>query len=248
MSDTMVVDVSQDWATACDVQQRFMDHGVPAGEGIRYAARCRQLRALGGDCYDFLRLANSQPAFAIGDASGKSLPAALMIANVQSSLRTAAFFVGDAPVAVLGAVNHQLHAASLVDRFATLFYGVFDAATRTLRYANAGHNPPIVIRRDGSLAYLDAAGLPLGLFTDATYEEGVIPLQAGDTVIAYTDGVIEAANSSGQEWGAEGIRNAAVESRAKDPDELVDAIFKSLDEFSEGRQSDDATVVVLQVR
>ena len=248
MSDPMVVDVSQDWATACDVQQRFMDHGMPPGDGIRYAGRCRQLRALGGDCYDFLRLASNQQAFAIGDASGKSLPAALMIANVQSSLRTAAFFVGDDPAAVLGAVNHQLHAASLVDRFATLFYGVFDPATQSLRYANAGHHPPIVIHRDGSVDWLDGAGLPLGLFTDGTYEEGTLPLQAGDTVVAYTDGVVEAVNSAGEEWGAEGIRNAAVESRAKDPDELVEAIFKSLDEFSEGRQSDDATIVVLQVR
>jgi sigma-B regulation protein RsbU (phosphoserine phosphatase) len=247
MNETMVVDVSQDWVTACDVQQRFMDHAAPAGDGIRNAARCRQLRALGGDCYDFLHVAHNQPAFAIGDASGKSLPAALMIANVQSSLRTAAFFVGDSPTAVLGAINRQLHEASLVDRFATLFYGVFDTATHTLRYANAGHNPPIVIRRDGSVAYLDAAGLPLGLFTDATYEEGTIGLQAGDTVIAYTDGVIEATNPSGEEWGVESIRNAVVESKAKDPDELVDAIFKSLDEFSQGRQSDDATIVVLQV-
>jgi hypothetical protein len=123
MSDAMAVDVSQDWANACDVQQRFMDHAVPAADGIGYAARCRQFRALGGDCYDFLSLAHRHQAFAIGDASGKSLPAALMIANVQSSLRTAAFFVGNEPAAVLGAVNRQLHTASLVDRFATLLYG-----------------------------------------------------------------------------------------------------------------------------
>jgi sigma-B regulation protein RsbU (phosphoserine phosphatase) len=245
MSDTVVVDVSQDWATACDVQERFMHHTIPSADGIHYGARCRQLRALGGDCYDFLPLAHNHLAFGIGDASGKSLPAALMIANVQSSLRTAAFFVGDDPAAVLGAVNRQLHTASLVDRFATLFYGVFDPTTHTLRYANAGHNPPIVIRRDSSVACLDAAGLPLGLFTDSTYEEGAIHLQPGDTVIAYTDGVIEAVNPSGEEWGLEGIKNAVLESKAQSADELVDAIFAALDEFSTGRQSDDATVAVL---
>lgn len=246
MSDTMVVDVSEDWATACDVQQCFMHLAEPTAEGIRYAARCRQLRALGGDCYDFLPLAQNNVAFAIGDASGKSLPAALMIANVQSSLRTAALFVGDEPAAVLGAVNRQLHTASLADRFATLFYGVFDAATQTLRYTNAGHNPPMVIRRDGSVAWLDAAGLPLGLFTDSRYEEGAMHLQPGDTVIAYTDGVIEAVNADGQEWGVEGIRKAAVESEVRQPDELVEVIFRALDAFSGGRQSDDATVVVLR--
>lgn len=246
MSDTMVVDVSQDWASACDVQQRFMDYGAPTADGFHYAARCQQLRALGGDCYDFLPLADNQLAFAIGDASGKSLPAALMIANVQSSLRTAAYFVGNDPAAVLGAVNRQLHTASLADRFATLFYGVYDASQGTLRYANAGHNAPIVIRRNGSLARLDTTGLPLGLFTDSTYEEGAIRLEPGDTVIAYTDGVVEAPNGAGEEWGVEGITKAALESGTEYPDELVEAIFRSLDEYSGGRQFDDATVVVLR--
>jgi sigma-B regulation protein RsbU (phosphoserine phosphatase) len=245
MTDTMVVDVSQDWATACDVQQRFMDHAAPPVDGISYSARCRQLRALGGDCYDFLPLPGGQFALAIGDASGKSLPAALMIANVQSSLRTAAFFAGDDPATLIGAVNRQLQTASLSERFATLFYGVFDAATRTLRYSNAGHNPPLVIRRDGSVLWPDTTGLPVGLFADSTYEESTLHLQPGDTVIAYTDGVIEAVNPSGEEWGVEGIRKAAVESKARDAEELVDAIFASLDEFSRGRQVDDATVAVL---
>ena len=243
----MVVDVTQDWATACIVQQRFMDHAVPAVDGISYSGRCRQLRALGGDCYEFLRLSRGQLAFAIGDASGKSLPAALMIANVQSSLRTAAFFAGDDPATVIGTVNRQLQTASLSDRFATLFYGVFDAVTRTLGYSNAGHNRPLVIRRDSSVVGLETRGLPVGLFADSTYEEAVVHLQPGDTVIAYTDGVIETVNPSGEEWGVEGIRKASVESKARDAEELVDAIFTSLDEFSRGRQADDATVAVLRV-
>ncbi|HYK89408.1 MAG TPA: PP2C family protein-serine/threonine phosphatase [Acidobacteriota bacterium] len=244
-TDTLVVDVSWDWATACDVQERFMRHTAPAIDTLDYGARCRQLRALGGDCYDFLPLPHNRLAFAIGDASGKSLPAALMIANVQSSLRTATLFAGNDPATVLGAVNLQLHASSLADRFATLFYGVFDAATYVLRYANAGHNPPMVIRRDGSIVRLDATGLPLGVLPHSEYEEGALQLLPGDAVIAYTDGVIEAVNQLGEEWGAEGIRNAAVESKAQDADELVDTIFTALDEFSRGRQNDDATAVVL---
>ena len=248
MSDTMVVDVSQDWATASAVQQRFMRHHAPAADAIDCAARCRQLRDLGGDCYDFLPFAQDSIACTIGDASGKSLPAALMIANVQSSLRTAAFFVGSDPAAVLGTVNRQLHTSSPVGRFATLFYGVFDAPTQTLRYANAGHNPLIVIRRDGSLNWLDATGLPLALFPDSTFEERTVLLQPGDTLVAYTDGVVEAVNRSGQEWGAEGLTRAALESNAQSADELVEAIFNALDEFSGGHQTDDATVLVLRVR
>ena len=245
MTDTIVVDVSQDWATACDVQQRFMYFAMPAAQSITYHARCRQLRALGGDCYDFLPLPENRLAFAIGDASGKSLPAALMIANVQSSLRTAALFAGDDPPVVLGAVSRQLSSASLADRFATLFYGVFDPATRALRYASAGHNSPMVIRRDGSVASLDTGGLPLGVFPDSAYDEGTFHLSPGDIVIAYTDGVVEALNPADEEWGMEGIRKAAAESKAQTAEELVDAIFTSMDEFSKGPQTDDATVAVL---
>jgi phosphoserine phosphatase RsbU/P len=247
MANTMLVDVSQDWAIACNVQQRIMDHAAPSVEGISYGARCRQLRALGGDCYDFLALSHSQLAFAIGDASGKSLAAALMIASVQSSLRTAAFFAGEDPVTVVTAVNRQLQTASLSDRFATLFYGVFDVVTSTLSYSNAGHNPPLALRRDGSVVELETRRLPVGLFPDSTYQGAVIGLEPGDTVIAYTDGVTETVDPSGEEWGVEGIWKAAVESRAWDAEKLVAAIFSSLDEFSTGRQNDDATVAVLRM-
>jgi phosphoserine phosphatase RsbU/P len=247
ITDTGVVDVSQDWVSACDVQRGFMHYKAPTLDTLSYGGRCRQLRALGGDCFDFLPLPNNRLAFAIGDASGKSLPAALMIANVQSSLRTAASFAGDDPAALLDTVNRQVHASCLADRFATLFYGVFDAATRMLCYANGGHNPPLLVRPDGSVNWLDTAGFPLGLFPDSAYEEGTLQLHPGDTMIAYTDGVTEAINQSGEEWGVEGIRKAAVESRAKDANELVDAIFTSLDQFSRGRQTDDATIIVARV-
>jgi sigma-B regulation protein RsbU (phosphoserine phosphatase) len=243
----MIVDVSQDWETACDVQQGFMHFSVPVAEGISYSARCRQLRALGGDCYDFIPLAHNRLAFAIGDASGKSLPAALMIANVQSSLRTAALFAGEYPGAVLGAVNRQLHTSSLADRFATLFYGVYDPSTRLLRYASAGHCRLMVIRRDGSLTWLDGTGFPLGLFTESIYEENALRLCPGDSVIAYTDGVIEATNPLGVEWGVDGIKKAAVENKARRAEEVVNAIFESLDEYSQGQLSDDATVAVMHI-
>src|SRR5437667_9668093 len=141
---------------------------------LDYGALCRQIRALGGDCYSFIPLKSDQLALVVGDASGKGLAAALMISNVQSSLRTAALFTGNDRAAVLGAVNRQVHATSLADRYATLFYGVFDGATRTLRYVNAGHNPPMVIRRDGSVVWLETGGAPVGMFPDWTYEEGAV--------------------------------------------------------------------------
>jgi phosphoserine phosphatase RsbU/P len=247
-SETMVVDVSRDWAVACDVQERFMQTPRAGIDALAYSARCRQVRALGGDCYDFMPLTANRLALAVADACGNGLPAALMISNVQSSLRTAAGFAGNDAAAVVGAVNRLVHASSPADRYATLFYGVFDAATRTLRYVNAGHNPPLVIRRSRTIARLEAGGPPVGVFSDSAYEEGEIQLEPGDLVIAYTDGVTEALNPAGREWGLEGLSNAVVQHSARCADELVDAIFTSLDEFSQCRQSDDATVVVVRIR
>jgi sigma-B regulation protein RsbU (phosphoserine phosphatase) len=247
LSDGLVMEDRREWAAACDVQQRFMQHPVPAIDFLDYSARCRQVHELGGDCYDFVPLADGCMALAVGDASGKGLAAALMISNVQSSLRTAALFSGDDPAAVLRAVNRQVHASSFADRYATLFYGVFDGTARTLRYVNAGHNPPVVMRRDGSIHWLEAGGAPVGMFSAWPYEEGVVQVNSGDLILAYTDGVIEAVNSFGEEWGLEGLRRAAGESHARSADDMVQAIFASLDEFTGGRQTDDATVVVLRV-
>jgi phosphoserine phosphatase RsbU/P len=244
----MVVDVSRDWVIACDVQQRFMQSLDRATEALDYSARCRQMQALGGDCYDFVPLADQRLALTIGDASGHGLAAALMIANVQSSLRTAALFAGSDMAAVLKAVNRQVHASSLADRYATLFCGVFDGAARTLAYANAGHNPPMVIRRDGSVIWLESGGAPVGLFPDSTYEERAVELRPGDLVLAYTDGVTEAVKPDGEEWGVEGLGRAAAASGTYCADDVVEAVFTSMDEFSQGRQTDDATVVVLRVR
>lgn len=246
MGETLIVDISQDWLSACDVQQRFMLHSDCAAHSLNYSARCRQLRALGGDCYDFLPLSRNRLAFAIGDASGKSLAAALMIANVQSSLRTAAGFAGNDPAAVVRAVNRQVHASSPADRYATLFYGVFDRAALTLRFVNAGHNPPILIRGSQPAARLETGGPPVGVFSDSVYEEQTIQLEPGDLLVAYTDGVTETLNPVAREWGTEGLRDAAVKNSSLSADDLVDAIFASLDEFSQGRQTDDATVLVLR--
>jgi phosphoserine phosphatase RsbU/P len=246
-SDAFVVDVTQDWEIACDVQQRFMHYFGVATETLSYSARCRQVRALGGDFYDFMPLPDNRLALAVGDASGKGLAAALMMSNVQSSLRTAASFTGNDGPSVVTAVNRQVYASSLEDRFATLFYGVFDGATRKLQYVNAGQNPPMVIRRDGSIIYLDAGGAPVGIFANSTYEHGTVQLVPGDLILAYTDGVSEAISPAGSEWGVEGLREAATKSNAQCVDEIAGAIFASMDEFSGGRQTDDATIVVVRV-
>ena len=249
-TDEEVVDVSQDWVLASDVQRRFMQGLGRTNDSVDYSARCRQVRALGGDCYDFMPLADDRLALVVGDASGKGVAAALMIASVQSSLRTAALFTGNDLPTLVKIVNLQAHASSLADRYATVFYGIFDGATRTLRFVNAGHTPPIVLRRNGSIDTLETGGAPIGMFPDSSYEEGAVQLDPGDVVITYTDGVVEAANQSGEEWGVQRLLKAiAAWARlgTENAEHLVRSIFNSMDEFSRGCQTDDATLAVLRV-
>jgi sigma-B regulation protein RsbU (phosphoserine phosphatase) len=247
-SEAMVLDVSNDWIMAAGVQQRFMQGCETAIDNLDYAAGCRQVLQLGGDCYDFVPLGNERLAVTIGDASGKGLAAALMISSVQSSLRTAMLLGGVDLAKAFHLVNRQVYASSSADRYATLFCGIFDGRTCTLRYVNAGHNPPLVIRLDRSVSWLETGGAPVGAFPDWPYEEGRVQLSPGDLVVAYTDGITEAVDTSGKEWGVEGLQKVAREAKGLCADEIVHAIFTCMDGFSQGSQSDDATVGVLRVR
>jgi len=247
MTEAVVVDVSQDWLAACSLQERFMEILCAGAQTLTYNARCRQMRALGGDCFDFVPMPGRRVGIAVADASGKGLPAALIVANVQSSLRTAALFAPEDPAAVIGAVNRQLHACSPADRYATLFYGVFDEDTRTLRYVNAGHNPAAVIRRAGAVAWLEASAPPAGLFAQTVYRVQAVQLYPGDLIVAYTDGVVEATNTEGKEWGVDGLLGAVERCRTRQPAAIVEAAFAALDDFSAGSQTDDATILAALV-
>ncbi len=247
VTDAAVIENREEWATARDVQQRFMSPVRVAPGAVDYSAMCRQAHALGGDSFDFVPLPDGRLALTVGDASGKGLAAALMMAHVQSSVRTAALYAANDGAAMLRTVNRHVYDTSLADRYATFFYGVLDAAAHTIRYVNAGHVPPMVLRRDGSVDRLETGGAPLGIFPDWPYEEGVVHLHPRDLILAYTDGVTEAENPSGDIWGFEGLLRAAFANRARSADETVHAVSQALDDFTRGHQADDATVLALRI-
>ena len=244
-------EASSDLKCASQIQARFMQRSHPDVQGMEYSARCQQLHEVGGDFYDFLPLAVDglvhRLAIVVGDASGKGLSGALMASNLQSSVRTASFFAGDNLPVILDAVNRQMYESSLADRYGTLFYCIFDGSTRTLRYVNAGHPPAILIRRDGSTVFLEAGGAPVGMFPTWNYKEDVVELQAGDVILAYTDGVIEATNPEGEEWGLDGLRKALSDSGPRTSEEIVETMFAALDDYTERLQTDDITAVALRV-
>jgi sigma-B regulation protein RsbU (phosphoserine phosphatase) len=248
IGESVVVDVSQDWMAACGLQERFMEIPYAKAQRLTCNGRCRQIRALGGDCFHFVSLPGRRVGLAVADASGKGLPAALIAANVQSSLRTAALFAPEDPAAVVSAVNRQLHACSPVNRYATLFYGVFNENTRTLHYVNAGHNPAVVIRRGGAVVWLGACAPPVGLFAETVYETQAVQLYSGDLIVVYTDGFVEATNAASEEWGVDGFLAAVKRCGTREPESIVEAAFAALNEFSGDNQTDDATILAALVQ
>jgi sigma-B regulation protein RsbU (phosphoserine phosphatase) len=214
--------------------------------GCEIAARWSPASAFAGDFYDAVRLDEGRVAVSVGDVCGKGLPAALLMANVQASVR--AFAAADpSPRRVAARVNRELTANAGLGRFVTFFYAVYDAGTRRLAFTNAGHNPPVLVRLDGSIARLTGGDMVLGAFQTATYDEHAIALGPGDRLVLFTDGVTDAADAGDREFGDDRLVDAIVRRRAASASQIANGLFDEVVRFSEGRLDDDATVVVVAV-
>jgi len=248
------VTMKRDLEIAREIQQWLVPSEPPQIPGMDIAFATRPQNTVAGDYYDaFLRPVPEAGALTpsllavVADVAGKSVPAALLMATFQSGLRALSATPATLDEIVAG-LERYARAHSLEGRrFTTAFIAEIDPRTRAMRYINAGHNYPILRRATGSVERLETGGPPVGMFPDFTYVESAVQLNPGDLVVAYTDGVTEAVNPAGEEWGVEGLQEAAAESEAQCADDIVHEIFASMDEFSRGRQTDDATVVVLRV-
>jgi sigma-B regulation protein RsbU (phosphoserine phosphatase) len=231
---------------AREVQERLFPQVLPEVPALEYAGQCRPARAVGGDYYDFLALSSGRLGLVIGDVSGKGVPAALLMASLQASVRGQA--EGVASVAALMAnVNRLVCDASPENRYATFFYAQFDPATRRLAYSNGGHNPPIVLRGSDVLR-LETGGPPVGLFRFSQYAQDEIALEPGDLLILFTDGVSEAENPAEEEWGEDALVAAARTCNGLPPVESIARIMRAADNFAAGApQHDDMTLVVAKV-
>jgi sigma-B regulation protein RsbU (phosphoserine phosphatase) len=237
---------------AREVQERLFPQRMPAIAGIDFSGACRPALGVGGDYYDFLKLANGDLGIAIGDVSGKGIAAALLMASLQASLRGQAM-TGQADLArLIVNVNQLVYDATPNNRYATFFYGVYNQQTRLFTYVNAGHNPPIVLRRtpDGTthVIRLETGGPVVGLFPNAPYQQGSVLMEPGDIFIGFTDGISEAMNILDEEWGEERLIPAAVAHSKESAANLIPALMSEADRFVAGAaQHDDMTLVVMKV-
>jgi serine phosphatase RsbU (regulator of sigma subunit) len=233
---------------AKQVQTKLLPQHPPLLATVECAGRCLQARAVGGDYFDFLDLGAGRLGLVLADVSGKGFPAALLMAGLQASLRSRlAHELADLPRS-LASVNQLLFSTSETNRFATLFLGLYDDASRRLTYANCGHNPPVILRAGGSIERLQPTAPVVGLFEAWECCTGEAQLGVGDLLVLFSDGVTEAWSDDGVEFGESRLVDVLERHRAAPLDELLSAVLARVREFSGSEQEDDQTLLVARVR
>ena len=225
------------------IQRGLLPTSVPHVGGIQLAVSWQPANGVGGDCFDTLPFGQGL-GISIADIAGKGLPAALLMSNLQAAVRAFAQETA-APSSICASVNRLLCRNMAAGRFATFCYACIDATGGRIVYANAGHNPPLLIRSGGALERLTDGGMVLGVFPDTAYDQGELALSGGDRLLFYTDGITEARNAEGDEYGEEKLAETAIAARSMPVEAMKDAVLADVNEFTGGKFEDDATLIVV---
>ncbi len=234
-------------AIAREIQQGLLPRTLPHIPGFDLAAVNIPSTQVGGDYYDVIQRSDREVILAIGDVSGKGTPAALLMANVQASLR-ALTSVGLTLSEATGRINDLMCLNTSSGKFITLFWGVLDVPTKRFCYVNAGHNFPFLLRADGAVERLEEGGLLIGMLkTTSPYEQGTVTLQSGDLLVLFTDGVSEAMNAEGHDFTEERFEQLLRRIRTASPHEIIDRVREELQGYTRDTPpSDDLTMLVLK--
>lgn len=234
---------------ANEIQQGLLPKTLPTIPGYQIAACTIASKQVGGDYYDIVQLNENRYLLVIADVSGKGTPAALLMANLQATIRALApldITIADAT----SRVNDLIYDNTSADKFITFFWAILDAKENTLKYVNAGHNPPYYIRADGSVHRLEKGGMILGVLRSVTkYEHDVISMESGDLFVLFTDGISEAMNRQLEEYGEERLEELIREKNGEPAQEILDSIVRSVQHYADPtNQSDDITALVLKAQ
>lgn len=236
--------IQRELQIAAEIQRALMPHTHHTRSTFEVVAASLPCRAIGGDFFDYFELSNGQFGFTLGDVAGKGPPAALLSAMLQGIVAVCAY-LGDRPAQTIELVNSALVRRAIEGRFATGIYAVL-SCDGTLTYCNAGHNPPLLVGRRG-IRRLVRGGLVLGAFDGATFEEETLQLDRGDTLVVFSDGISEALNSDGEEFGEQRLLTCLECNRELQPTMLLDCILNTVREFTcDAVQNDDLSVLVLR--
>jgi sigma-B regulation protein RsbU (phosphoserine phosphatase) len=244
-------------ALAAEVQRRLLPEHPPESLAFEVAGFCQPASGVGGDYYDFIAFDNRQLGIAIADVSGKGMAAALLMSTMQATLRSLSAEsnlrpqTGHTLADMVATINRLLWNSTGGVNYVTFFYAQFDQSTLRLSYVNAGHNPPLFYRagRADGFRQLSSGGTVVGIFEDSAYEQATVQMRAGDVLLAYTDGLSEALDLRGEEFGEARIREALAETSLKSVGEIRDEVVRRVREWClDAPQHDDLTFVVMKVK
>ena len=231
---------------ANEIQVNLLPHSSPEIQGYQISGKSIPAKDVGGDYFDFIPLENGKIAICLGDISGKGIPAALLMANLQATLRGQTILNFSCRECITFA-NKVLYLNTDSQKYATLFYGILDYKNNEISYCNAGHNNPILISRDNKVSRLDIGGIVVGIMPEYPFQETSIKLNAGEILVIFSDGITEAMNESGEEFEEDRLIKLLLELRDKSTDEIIAAILEKVNEFSgHAEPMDDKTIVVIK--
>jgi sigma-B regulation protein RsbU (phosphoserine phosphatase) len=231
---------------ARQVQLELLPARDPQLEGFDISAYNFPTEEVSGDYYDWVRIYDDQIGIVIADVSGKGVPAALLMAFLRASLR-AATHIGYAPHISMSKVNYLLWESIERNQFVTAFYGILDAANRTIAYCNAGHNPPFLMEANGAVHFEERGGVPLGMFRDTRYYEYFATIEPGQLLVLYTDGATEAMNREREEYGRDRLVEAVRKCRHLSSREMIDFVHRDMLNWTDGLgATDDVTFFILK--
>ncbi|MCP4634606.1 MAG: PP2C family protein-serine/threonine phosphatase, partial [candidate division Zixibacteria bacterium] len=237
----------EELAIARQIQRQLLPKQMPSSDKLQFSAYSESSREVGGDYYDFINISDTRLAFAIGDASGKGVPASLLIARMQAILHSVAVSELDIN-SKIHHINNVLSVSGMPERFITFFYGEIDIDKMTLQYCNAGHNYPLLLHQNGDYDMLQEGGLLLGAFADAPYQSGSKKLDSGDLLMCYTDGVTEAMDYNDVEFGEEKLTNLLISKNDVPLKSLEETILDNIRMHCGDRPlQDDATMLMMKV-
>jgi phosphoserine phosphatase RsbU/P len=233
---------------AREVQQQLFPHALPSVPGLDIAAICRPARVVSGDYYDFISLDPTRVAMVLADISGKGIFAALLMASLQAALRSMATFDGNRGTAdIVSRVNRHLFKNTSDDRYATLFYAIYDSEAKTLTYTNAGHLPPFFIS-DGCVQQLGQGGTVAGLFEDPPYTQCTLQVKPGSLLVAFSDGLTEPENVYGEEFGTERLKAEVLRRRDAPAKVIAEDLISTVEQWAGSpEQADDMTLIVARM-
>jgi sigma-B regulation protein RsbU (phosphoserine phosphatase) len=238
--------IQEEMRVAQNIQQNLLPRKVPVFEGYEFAGKSIPAKEVGGDYYDFIPLNDGRLAFCLGDISGKGIPAALLMANLQATLRGQAFIGNECKDSVSFANNILYHNTDPT-RYATLFYSLLNTKGHKITYCNAGHNNPYIFSPGKEMVRLSEGGIVVGMMPDYSFNEDSVELFPDDVFILFSDGVTEAMNSNEDEFGEERLEDIIKRSLHLKAEDIIKSIFKEVETFTRDTvQSDDITMLIIK--